>query len=82
MVLCNRCGQRPAKIPISRIVDGKQVYMALCEVCYNEVMKETNTTASKLDKFGRDLTQMAREGKLDSVIGRKNEIERVIHKTF
>jgi ATP-dependent Clp protease ATP-binding subunit ClpC len=79
MVLCNRCGQRPAKIPISRIVDGKQVYMALCEVCYNEVMKETNTTASKLDKFGRDLTQMAREGKLDPVIGRKNEIERVIH---
>ncbi len=79
MVLCNRCGQRPAKIPISRIVDGKQVYMALCEVCYNEVMKETNTTASKLDKFGRDLTQMAREGRLDPVIGRKNEIERVIH---
>ncbi len=79
MVLCNRCGQRPAKIPISRIVDGKQVYMALCEVCYNEVMKETTTTASKLDKFGRDLTQMAREGKLDPVIGRKNEIERVIH---
>jgi ATP-dependent Clp protease ATP-binding subunit ClpC len=42
-------------------------------------MKETNTTASKLDKFGRDLTQLAREGKLDPVIGRKNEIERVIH---
>ncbi|OGC78026.1 hypothetical protein A2619_03005 [candidate division WWE3 bacterium RIFOXYD1_FULL_39_9] len=79
MVLCHRCGQRPAKIPINRIVDGKQVYMALCEVCYNELMKETNTTASKLDKFGRDLTQLAREGKLDPVIGRKNEIERVIH---
>ncbi|RJR26524.1 ATP-dependent Clp protease ATP-binding subunit [candidate division WWE3 bacterium] len=79
MVLCHRCGQRPAKIPINRIVEGKQVYMALCEVCYNELMKETNTTASKLDKFGRDLTQLAREGKLDPVIGRKNEIERVIH---
>jgi len=79
MVLCHRCGQRPAKIPINRIVEGKQIYMALCEVCYNEIMKETNTSASKLDKFGRDLTQMAREGKLDPVIGRKNEIERVIH---
>ena len=31
-----------------------------------------------LDAFGRDLTALAREGKLDPVIGRKNEIERVI----
>jgi ATP-dependent Clp protease ATP-binding subunit ClpC len=31
-----------------------------------------------LDQFGRDLTQMAREGKLDPVIGRIKEIERVI----
>ncbi len=31
-----------------------------------------------LNAFGRDLTQLAREGKLDPVIGRKNEIERVI----
>ena len=30
-----------------------------------------------LDHFGRDLTQMAREGKLDPVIGRTKEIERV-----
>ena len=53
--------------------------MALCEVCYEEVVKETSQSASKLDKYGRDLTQLAREGKLDPVIGRKNEIERVIH---
>ncbi len=53
--------------------------MALCEVCYEEVMKEISQAASKLDKFGRDLTQMAREDKLDPVIGRKDEIERVIH---
>ncbi len=31
-----------------------------------------------LDSFGRDLTELAREGKLDAVIGRANEIERVI----
>jgi ATP-dependent Clp protease ATP-binding subunit ClpC len=31
-----------------------------------------------LDSFGRDLTKLAREGKLDPVIGRKVEIERVI----
>ncbi|HYO08943.1 MAG TPA: ATP-dependent Clp protease ATP-binding subunit [Tepidisphaeraceae bacterium] len=31
-----------------------------------------------LDSFGRDLTELAKEGQLDPVIGRKNEIERVI----
>ncbi|MCL8206469.1 MAG: ATP-dependent Clp protease ATP-binding subunit [Actinomycetia bacterium] len=31
-----------------------------------------------LDLYGRDLTQMARDGKLDPVIGRDKEIERVI----
>src|SRR5438045_4801958 len=30
-----------------------------------------------LDSFGRDLTELAKEGALDPVIGRKNEIERV-----
>ena len=33
---------------------------------------------STLDEFGRDLTKMAREGKLDPVVGRETEIERVI----
>ncbi|MEA4901663.1 ATP-dependent Clp protease ATP-binding subunit [Desulfitobacterium sp.] len=31
-----------------------------------------------LNEFGRDLTQLAREGKLDPVVGRENELERVI----
>src|SRR5437588_3505479 len=31
-----------------------------------------------LDSFGRDLTELARGGKLDPVIGRTNEIERVV----
>ncbi len=38
--------------------------------------KKTNTPA--LDEFGRDITQLAREGKLDPVVGRENEIERVL----
>jgi len=33
---------------------------------------------SILDEFGRNLTRQAREGKLDPVIGRANEIERVM----
>jgi ATP-dependent Clp protease ATP-binding subunit ClpC len=42
---------------------------------------ETQRSKSKtpaLDSFGRDLTQLATEGKLDPVIGRTKEIERVI----
>jgi ATP-dependent Clp protease ATP-binding subunit ClpC len=31
-----------------------------------------------LDQFGRDLTELAREEKLDPVVGRENEIQRVI----
>lgn len=31
-----------------------------------------------LDTFGRDLTQLVREGKLDPVIGREDEIERIL----
>jgi ATP-dependent Clp protease ATP-binding subunit ClpC len=31
-----------------------------------------------LDEFGRDLTELAREGKLDPVVGRQSEIERVM----
>lgn len=38
--------------------------------------RKTNTPA--LDEFGRDLTLLALEGKLDPVIGREDEIERVI----
>jgi ATP-dependent Clp protease ATP-binding subunit ClpC len=35
------------------------------------------TKTPTLDNFGRDLTTLAREGKLDPVIGREKEIERV-----
>src|SRR6201989_1770640 len=36
------------------------------------------STSLVLDQFGRNLTQSAREGKLDPVIGREKEIERVM----
>jgi ATPases with chaperone activity, ATP-binding subunit len=38
----------------------------------------TPSTSLVLDQFGRNLTQAAREGKLDPVIGRDKEIERVM----
>ena len=40
--------------------------------------KKEKSDTPNLDQFGRDLTQMARENKLDPIIGREQEIERVI----
>ncbi|GIK15126.1 MAG: ATP-dependent Clp protease ATP-binding protein [Planctomycetota bacterium] len=40
--------------------------------------KKGKSRTPALDSFGRDLTEMARQSKLDPVIGRLNEIERVI----
>ena len=41
--------------------------------------QDPEATYQSLEKFGRDLTEMARQGKLDPVIGRDEEIRRVIH---
>lgn len=39
---------------------------------------EEKNTSHVLDKFGVNLTQMARDGKIDPVVGREQEIERVV----
>ncbi len=50
---------------------------------YGQMRKPTGSLGSgksktpTLDNFGRDLTALARDGKLDPVIGREKEIERV-----
>ena len=40
--------------------------------------QDPESTFKALERFGRDLTQVARDGKLDPVIGRDEEIRRVI----
>ena len=42
------------------------------------VGRKTKSKTPALDSFGRDLTQLAIDGELDPVIGRKREIERLI----
>src|SRR5580693_5479916 len=42
------------------------------------VEKKGEVKTPALKAFGRDLTEIARKGEMDPVIGRKNEIERVI----
>lgn len=43
-----------------------------------ELSKKELTETPTLDKFSRDLTKLAREGKIDPVIGREKEVKRVI----
>src|SRR5262249_19016497 len=40
--------------------------------------RKSRSKTPALDSFGRDLTELARQKKLDPVIGRENEIERAI----
>lgn len=40
--------------------------------------KQAKSTTPTLDKYSRDLTEFAREGKFDPIVGREKEIERVI----
>ena len=44
----------------------------------NEYERTSKTETPALDKYGRDLTKLARNGELDPVIGRQAEIERVL----
>jgi len=44
----------------------------------NSSQQQKKTRTSALDVFGRDITELARENKLDPIIGRKKEIERIL----
>ncbi len=43
-----------------------------------ESKSKKNSKTPNLDKFGRDLTEMAKQGEIDPVIGRAVEIDRVV----
>jgi len=54
----------------------KEILQILGEIPPQEQIKQVPTP--NIDRFSRDLTALAREGKLDPVIGRDKEIDRVI----
>ena len=62
-------------------IDYKEAYEELKNILngrpssFKKKRKKSKTPA--LDHFGRDLTELARRGRLDPIIGRENEIERV-----
>ena len=60
-------------------LDKEKVYAALQKLRGGHRVTDARAESKyrSLQKYGRDLTDMAREGKLDPVIGRENEIKRV-----
>jgi ATP-dependent Clp protease ATP-binding subunit ClpB len=61
-------------------VTHERVLTALKDVRGNQRVTDQNPEGKyqALDKYGRDLTEMARKNKIDPVIGRDDEIRRVI----
>ncbi len=59
----------------------KEASSRLDRLANGQTNRQARSSRSKtpiLEHFGRDLTEMARQGKLDPIIGRSEEIERVI----
>ena len=61
-------------------VDREKVLQALQKLRGGHRVTDARaeTKYRSLEKYGRDLTEMARQGKLDPVIGREDEIKRVM----
>ncbi|MCD4785281.1 MAG: AAA family ATPase [Candidatus Eremiobacteraeota bacterium] len=59
-------------------LDGKALEMPRKGRFVYEIPKEEKERDFKMSRFGRDLTKMAREGKLPAVIGRKREMESLL----
>jgi ATP-dependent Clp protease ATP-binding subunit ClpC len=59
-----------------RLVETREKILNLLQEPATKTKEKSKTPA--LDEFGRDLTELAQNGKLDPVIGRENEIERVV----
>ena len=69
-----------AKLLAEQGIDRDTIYRALTSIRGSQRVTSQNpeTTYQSLDKYGRDMTALARQGKLDPVIGRDQEIRRVV----
>ena len=61
-------------------VTQEKIYQALQKIRggHRVTDRQAESKYRSLEKYGHDLTELARQGKLDPVIGRENEIKRVI----
>jgi ATP-dependent Clp protease ATP-binding subunit ClpC len=78
--LLNTLGVNVQKVYIDILAaSGVDVSAAKNEYTAGKGKPKGKTTATPtLDQYSRDLTEYAKEGKLDPVIGRENEIQRVV----
>src|SRR5438552_3471835 len=75
----------PSGVPAAKILEDvgvtrDKLMQALQQVRGSQRITDQNPEGKyqTLEKYGRDLTEMARRGKIDPVIGRDNEIRRVM----
>jgi len=61
-------------------VDNEKIYRALADIRGNQRVTDQRPESKYqvLQKYSRDLTELARAGKLDPVVGRSDEIQRVL----
>ncbi len=78
IIVESHCRKREARHQTAMNINGRLVYMNLCDQCFDEISEESQGTES-LNQFSKDLTLYAKDGKLDPVIGRDLEIDRVVH---
>jgi len=73
-------GSAAAKLLTRHGVSRDRVLAALTQIRGGQRVTDPNPEGKyqALEKYGRDLTELARDGKLDPVIGRDEEIRRVI----
>jgi ATP-dependent Clp protease ATP-binding subunit ClpC len=93
IAVCAACGRRPGTMRVVVATRNGPAPMPLCEQCAQQLrasgaaMAPADAAAGDdrpqsktpaLDEFGRDLTAEAREGRIDPVIGREDEIEQTV----
>ena len=81
LALATEAGRSPAAQLLQRAGATKDaLYSAMTQIRGNQRVTSQNpeSTYEALARYGRDLTDLARKGKLDPVIGRDEEVRRVI----
>jgi ATP-dependent Clp protease ATP-binding subunit ClpB len=81
IALATEVGRSPAAQLLQRYgITRDKLFQALTMVRGNQRVTSQNpeSTYEALARYGRDLTELARKGKLDPVIGRDEEVRRVI----
>jgi len=81
VALATEAGRSPGAQLLKRLgITKDTLYQALTQVRGNQRVTSQNpeSTYEALTRYGRDLTDLARKGKLDPVIGRDEEVRRVI----